>query len=1026
MGTARRALALFLPALLTASLVAVAGPAEGQVGLHGPLKVVLIGDSYSAGNGAGSYYGPRGCYRSRTNWAERYVAELRRDHAVTFVNRACSGAVTIDLLTERSMDSSTETVVVPGRVGKDDPAARRALDDSGRCRTSYPDEERITVEALRSRAVDDGSEVTFRCRRALAPQIAAIGEDTDLVLFSSGGNDLGFATIVEQCFAPALRDPGDCRDNVEAARAGIPAVEQLIANVFARLRERMRGDARVALLAYPHLATSSRYALRSLSGRDTYEAGAEIRRLGEEGENAQRQAVQAAGAPFVTFVDSVKAHFAGHEPDAAVSRTNPNGWLHEFVISPRLESYHYNPRGHQEIASLLIPQSAFGADEGVSDDELGEGSVDIVLTIDTTGSMGDDIAAVQEFSSELVERVASRTRSFRFALVTYRDFPERTGDPEDYAANVDLDFTDDTSQILDAVGGLTLGYGGDGPETVFSGLATAIGLPWRPGVKKLVVQLGDAPPLSPEPFSELTPDDIVEAALAVDPAEVYAVDVASAGGPSADLVRVVEGTNGAVVSAPTPTEVAGSLVEVIDEALSKPYAWAGGPYVATIGTELVFDASGSFDSDGPIVSYEWDFDGDGTYDRATADAATTHAFPSAFDGYVAVRVTDAQGASAVGTARGHASVDGDEVPDERDNCAADPNHGQEDEDGDGVGDACDPEPGFPTEGDPDVVELLAGDDDPATTLPPVLPGEEAGTVAVKRLAGPDRYATAAAISGYGFPDGSDSALLTRGDVFADALAAGTLQEGPLLLVPPCTPEPGMAGAELDRLEAASVGVLGGEQAVCDLAVAELTGAGRVPYRMAGPDRFATAVEVARRGFPTGADTVYLADADDAPDALAAGPLTEGPILLVSQGSPSQLVLDEIERLAPQRVVALGGTAAVAQETLEAAAGGRPTLRLGGATRLETAVEVSRHQYGDGEDGPERVLLARADVFADALSAGALDTGPLLLVPSCGPLPAAVAGELERLAPQMVIALGGTAAICDDLLDEAGLAAARGT
>lgn len=39
-----------------------------------PLKVVLLGDSYSAGNGARDasgdpdVYGPRGCNRSRSNW----------------------------------------------------------------------------------------------------------------------------------------------------------------------------------------------------------------------------------------------------------------------------------------------------------------------------------------------------------------------------------------------------------------------------------------------------------------------------------------------------------------------------------------------------------------------------------------------------------------------------------------------------------------------------------------------------------------------------------------------------------------------------------------------------------------------------------------------------------------------------------------------------------------------------------------------------------------------------------------------
>ena len=41
--------------------------------------VTLLGDSFSAGNGAGDYYdkGPEKTYRSRNNWAHHYVNSLR-------------------------------------------------------------------------------------------------------------------------------------------------------------------------------------------------------------------------------------------------------------------------------------------------------------------------------------------------------------------------------------------------------------------------------------------------------------------------------------------------------------------------------------------------------------------------------------------------------------------------------------------------------------------------------------------------------------------------------------------------------------------------------------------------------------------------------------------------------------------------------------------------------------------------------------------------------------------------------------
>jgi hypothetical protein len=44
-----------------------------------------------------------------------------------------------------------------------------------------------------------------------------------------------------------------------------------------------------------------------------------------------------------------------------------------------------------------------------------------------------------------------------------------------------------------------------------------------------------------------------------------------------------------------------------------PVAKANGPYSGTVGSPITFDASGSYDPDGSIVSYEWDWNNDGFY-----------------------------------------------------------------------------------------------------------------------------------------------------------------------------------------------------------------------------------------------------------------------------------------------------------------------------------------------------------------------------------------------------------------------------
>ncbi|MFN8204770.1 MAG: PKD domain-containing protein [Solirubrobacteraceae bacterium] len=61
---------------------------------------------------------------------------------------------------------------------------------------------------------------------------------------------------------------------------------------------------------------------------------------------------------------------------------------------------------------------------------------------------------------------------------------------------------------------------------------------------------------------------------------------------------------------------------------------------------MTFDASTSSDPDGKIVKYEWDLDGDGTYESTGTDPTTTHTYTAAGDVTAGVRVTDDGGATS--------------------------------------------------------------------------------------------------------------------------------------------------------------------------------------------------------------------------------------------------------------------------------------------------------------------------------------------------------------------------------------------
>ncbi|MBI3661248.1 VWA domain-containing protein [Candidatus Acetothermia bacterium] len=59
-----------------------------------------------------------------------------------------------------------------------------------------------------------------------------------------------------------------------------------------------------------------------------------------------------------------------------------------------------------------------------------------------------------------------------------------------------------------------------------------------------------------------------------------------------------------------------------------------------------FDASASKDPDGKIVRYEWDWDGDGTFDETLTSSKVTHTFTTGGDRKVVLKVTDDDNATA--------------------------------------------------------------------------------------------------------------------------------------------------------------------------------------------------------------------------------------------------------------------------------------------------------------------------------------------------------------------------------------------
>ena len=291
-----------------------------------------------------------------------------------------------------------------------------------------------------------------------------------------------------------------------------------------------------------------------------------------------------------------------------------------------------------------------------------------------------------------------------------------------------------------------------------------------------------------------------------------------------------------------------------------------------------------------------------------------------------------------------------------------------------------------------------------------------------RVAGADRFGTAAQMSQTRSPEPVTTAYVATGRAFADALAGGPAADvgGATVVLVERDSVPAATRTELLRLSPENIVVLGGTGAVSDAVLAELDELTEGDAtRLAGDNRYGTAAAISASAFDPLVPVVYIANGQGFADALAggaAGSLEEGPVLLVTKdGIPSETD-GELRRLLPRSIVILGGTAAVSAEVeasleLYTVPGG--VSRAAGADRYATSVAVSQATF---PDGATRVYLATGRNFPDALAGGpvaANGPGPLLLVPgTC--VPEAVRNEIDRLGASRITLLGGASAVSSAL------------
>jgi hypothetical protein len=194
--------------LAFASLVVPAPDARGQAPaptyLEYSVSIVLLGDSYTAGNGAGQYYDDREYLRSHRNWGENYARWLReRGWHARLTNLARNGDWTDGVL---------------GTSPKNDTWGAQV-------------EENPTAI-----------------------------ENADLIMMTIGGNNLKFGEVVEACFAAGLRDGATCKQGITNAVDKLDEVMEGTLRVFAKLEQMVEPRrTQVVLVGYPFLSLDKAY-----------------------------------------------------------------------------------------------------------------------------------------------------------------------------------------------------------------------------------------------------------------------------------------------------------------------------------------------------------------------------------------------------------------------------------------------------------------------------------------------------------------------------------------------------------------------------------------------------------------------------------------------------------------------------------------------------------------------------------------------------------------------------------------------
>ncbi|WP_216388554.1 GDSL-type esterase/lipase family protein [Arcanobacterium phocae] len=645
------------------------------------LTLTLIGDSYTAGNGAGLYYGPTEAYRSMRNWGHVYADQLNAAGVHTTVhNLAESGQVT------------------------------------------------------------DG---------VLKNQIPKVPVDSDIVLFTIGGNDILFENIVAGCFAGWASSHDKCVNAMAFADKKIGETFDNVEKILNRLGERLSSETKIVMVGYPYLSIDTNFKWKE------FDAAQEVRKFGYKAVTLQEDLAQRWNTdkthPQLLFIPT-QGHFEGHEPDPSFWGTNPQRWLNELAetngyidgngkhhsdwSSTTAMFYHPNITGHEEIGKLLY--KTIGVPSSAHTQQSYARPIDVTFLVEASAQTQEKLPEIKKqirrIATETFDASANADQQARFSLKSYvgedpipyekaqpevnipdvpqpeanspvesvvPDLPDdsqpkavaaqpsETTEPAEVADPAPADDADahaegpaatssfgKLSDVLSSLNDLGTTTDQNAQDFLTTLKAVTESNEWRTDARKIVVVIGDAELKDTSKLGDEV-QKLLLSAFAANTVEFNLIDLdADRTDPIPSLFTRTGGR----------MQLLGDLRPLILEA---PTAKLGQVPTQKQGATVEFSADGSFSPNSDIESYAWDFDGDGKPDATTSENKISHAFTTVGEHTVSVTITDKDKQTAIATIMVDVTEDGDLVDQSIDNCPDVANEDQLDTDSDGIGDACD-------------------------------------------------------------------------------------------------------------------------------------------------------------------------------------------------------------------------------------------------------------------------------------------------------------------------------------------------